>query len=89
MGKLWLTINAAEQWVYIMLGRHRQAEVLKITQTEDGRNSIAKALEDLYAGNSWWDKGIPTIKEVFKKEKPDYVSGLRTSLPWCTRDGKP
>ncbi|PAT39640.1 RHS repeat domain-containing protein, partial [Vandammella animalimorsus] len=82
-----LSLEAAEAHATRVLGRNRSEVVLKIAQTREGRANIANALQSLYS--SWWNVGMPPIGPTFMNEKAPYVEGVKTSLPWCTRNGMP
>jgi hypothetical protein len=62
--------------------------MLDIARSAEGRSVIATNLFYLYADGGFASRGIPLLGEVFARERPLYVRG-KTSLPWCTRDGKP
>lgn len=85
-----LALEGAEQYATKTIGKHRTSDVLRIAQTRQGRHAITNALYQVYEWGNWLDEGKPvTIDTVFKDERPDFESGAKTSLPWCTRRGGP
>ncbi len=85
-----LVLEGAEQYATKTLGKHRTSDVLRIAQTRPGREAIAGALYKVYDWGNWLGKGKPmTIETAFTLERPDFESGAKTSLPWCTRRGGP
>jgi RHS repeat-associated protein len=70
-------------------GRRSEDIVLDIALTPQGRGAIANAIDSFYYYGGWDSYGTPSIRQVFNKERPLYVSGERTSLPWCSRTGQP
>ena len=84
-----LTLDIAEKHATKTVGYHRSQSILKIAQTMPGRQAIARAIYMVYASGDWLDKGNSPIGEVFEEEQPFFVSGAKTSLPWCTRNGAP
>ncbi len=74
----------------VVFGTHRSDEiVLDVATTEAGRGAIANALYYFYAEGGWLPRGQRPIGDVFASERGPYVSGAKTSLPWCSRSGKP
>ena len=80
-----LALKGAEEYATRAIGRRRSPEVLRIAQTEEGRASIANALNSVYSYGGWRAIGTPSIGVAFDSERSDYVSGRKTSLPFCTR----
>ena len=81
-----MTLEAAELYATRNVSANRSSVVLKTAQTSTGRANIAMALRLTY--QPWWSLGTPTIGATFEGEEPLYVSGLKTSLPWCSRTGE-
>jgi RHS repeat-associated protein len=84
-----LALESAEHYAMKTIGRHRTSDILRIAQTQQGRQAIAGALYQVYYHGQWLDKGEPDIETVFARERPPFESGAKTSLPWCTRRGGP
>ncbi len=82
-----LSLDTAEDYANKALGRYRSEQILKIAQTKTGRENVANALRMVY--DPWWLQGTPPIGSTFMGERGAYVSGANTSLPWCSRDGRP
>jgi RHS repeat-associated protein len=83
-----LALENAEGYATRVLGRNRSEVVLRTAQTFQGRAAIASGLQYYYESN-WIGVGAPPIVSVFHGEKHLYISGERTSLPWCARTGVP
>ena len=74
----------------VLFGKGRSEDiVLDIARTAQGRGAIANAIDSFYYYGGWDSVGTPSIRQVFTQERDPYVSGLKTSLPWCTRKGAP
>jgi RHS repeat-associated protein len=84
-----IALDGAEEYADRTVGKRRSEDILRIAQTEPGRASIANALDLTYYYGGWWSRGLPTIKSAFENERSDFVSGRKTSLPWCSRNGSP
>lgn len=85
-----LALEGAEQYASKAIGKYRTSDVLRIAQTRPGREAITGALYKVYEWGNWLDKGSPmSIETAFDLERPDFESGAKTSLPWCTRRGGP
>ncbi|QTD45271.1 putative Ig domain-containing protein [Ottowia testudinis] len=87
LGGIWLKITIAEEMAdkILPLGRRRKDEVMRFADTVPGRTIIANSIEEFYRLSEYWDKGQPTIGEVFPDEKITYMNGTNTSLPVCKR----
>jgi RHS repeat-associated protein len=83
-----LSLKAGENYAYKLLGYKRMDEMLKLAQTNEGRAAISNALRLVYQ-QGWWDVGTPSIGMAFTASVGSYLSGANTSLPWCSRSGKP
>lgn len=84
-----IALEGAEACASNVVRRHRTPDILRIAQTEAGRQSIATALDEVYHWGGWSGRGRRPIEQVFESERGPFVLGQKTSLPWCTRDGAP
>ena len=82
-----ISLDLAEYAANESLGRNRSTQILKIAQTKVGRENIANALQMVY--DPWWSTGVAPIGVNFVKERQPYIEGIKTSLPWCSRNGNP
>ncbi len=84
-----LALDGAEEYATRTIGRNRSMDLLRVAQTEPGRSSIVNALNWVYTAGGWSGVGVRPIGVVLASESPAYISGVKTSLPWCSRDGSP
>lgn len=84
-----VALDGAEEYAWRTIGRNRSETILRIAQTEPGRASIVNTLQATYDMGGWSARGVRPIGVVLASERYPYVSGLKTSLPWCSRDGMP
>ncbi len=82
-------LDGAEEYATRTIGRNRSADMLRVAQTEPGRASIVNALQMVYDMGGWSGRGVRPIGTVLASERYPFVSGAKTSLPWCSRDGSP
>jgi|GEM_PF-1022227 len=89
IAQIGIVLEGVEEYASRSIGRHRSEDVLRIAGTETGRRAITNALDLVYQQGGWWMQGQPTVGAVFSSERGMYESGMKTSLPWCTRTGSP
>ncbi|MBC3916477.1 RHS repeat-associated core domain-containing protein, partial [Undibacterium sp. CY18W] len=85
-----LAVILGEEYADKVLGYRRKVRVLELAETVEGRTTIANALQAVYAA-TWWNTGDEpyTIGFAFTASKDNYVTGVNTSLPKCSRTNKP
>ncbi len=84
-----LALEGAESYANKAIGWKRSQALLRVAETAEGRLSIVRALRTVYESGEWIGKGEPQLLSVFESESPPFLNGTNTSLPWCSRNGKP
>ncbi len=82
-------LDGAEEYATRTIGRNRSATLSRVAQTEPGRASIVNSLQMVYDLGGWSGRGVRPIGTVLASERYAFVSGAKTSLPWCSRNGSP